>query len=1263
MWLGGVPGFEAMHGDPSSMQSATELPLFGARYGPMADLVWLKDLNGVYLACNRAFQAYLGATEAQILGKNANDFTDAETARRHHQIERQAVAQTQPLSIEEWLTYPDGRRRRMRTTVTGLYGADNEPISILGVAHDITDQPRGDGARYNGTALFRALVEQSTDWIWAIDTRGHHTYSNAMGSAMLGYGEAEFLRINPETLIHPDDLALYRETYRKALAGQTGWRNVVLRWRHRDGGYRHLESSSTVLVDETGQFLGFQGIDRDVTELRRRLEADQQLASIVQYAHDFIGIADMKGNIQFVNQAGRALVGLAPTDDPQGRTIPDFVHATSRALMVEEILPQVLATGHWSGELQFRDFHTDGAIPVLSECFRIDDAAGNPINIATVSRDIIERKRNERMQARHNRVLHTIASLNEMMMAEADEQRLMATICEALVKDNQFRMAWIGRVARDGVRVQVVAGAGLGYDYLSRVDIRCDQSPQGRGPTGEAIRQRRTIINEDTASNRLFAPWRALALSKGYRSSAATPLRACGKVIGAVNLYSDEPNAFGPDEVVLLEKLTADLGLALERRMAEAALRESEERYRQISSVTTDVLFSCVRGDGGMFRIDWAAGSLDRVFGYSVDEVIERGCWRCFVHPDDLSEFDAHIASLCPGQSSECELRIIHKDGSLRFLQTYSKVVATESDRQGDRLYGACQDITEHKAAVSALAESEQRYRALFNASGDCILVLRGDRIVDCNTVTTRILAHTREEIIGQSIIRFSAEIQPDGRRSPARYREIIDEVLHGQTRIFEWRLIRHNGSTFDAEVSVTNVDLGSEAHLIANLRDISERKQAEERIEFLAHHDALTGLPNRILLRDRFDQALAFAERGGSHVAMLFLDLDNFKVVNDTLGHAAGDRLLQTVVSRLGECMRDTDTVSRQGGDEFIVLLNDIYHPEAVERIAGDVLKRLAEPMEIDGHVLNMPCSIGISVYPEDGRNFDTLLQKADTAMYNAKDAGRNTYRFFDEEMNRRAREHLLLQNRLHQALRNGELSLHFQPQLHIGSDSVLGVEALLRWKNPELGDVPPGRFIPVAEDCGVIVPIGTWVLGEACRQAQEWRLAGLGDLSVSVNLSALQFRRTGLVEAVSSALDKSGLPAHLLELELTESMLLKHLDQTLEAVHRLKGLGVRLAIDDFGTGYSSLSYLKRFAVDKLKIDQTFVRDIGSDPDDAAIVRAIIELARGLHLEIVAEGVETEGQLAFLRQAGCQEIQGYLFSRPLAADAFEDFLRNRSIH
>ncbi len=442
----------------------------------------------------------------------------------------------------------------------------------------------------------------------------------------------------------------------------------------------------------------------------------------------------------------------------------------------------------------------------------------------------------------------------------------------------------------------------------------------------------------------------------------------------------------------------------------------------------------------------------------------------------------------------------------------------------------------------------------------------------------------------------------------------------------------------------------------IATLRTRTQREAAEEKLAFLAYHDPLTHLPNRVLLRDRFDRAVTSAEREQSGVALMVLDLDNFKRVNDSLGHDVGDQLLLRVVERLQGCIRESDTISRQGGDEFVVLLNDVRDSLSASRVAQAILDAIAEPFEIGNHSFTTSFSIGISLYPSDGRDFDTLLKHADAALYHAKDNGRDTYHFFAGTMNVDALARMQLHSNLRNAVKNREFLLHYQPQIDIASGAIAGVEALVRWQRPDEGLIAPGRFIPLAEESGLIVQIGEWVLNEACRQMKAWIDDGRHPLVIAVNLSAQQFKRGDIVDTVARALDSSGLPPHLLELELTESILLQDTDSVMATLHKLKKLGVQLSIDDFGTGYSSLAYLKRLAVDKLKIDQSFVRDLSDDKDDAAIIKAVIQLGQALQLCVIAEGVETHEQLDFLRRHGCDQAQGYLIARPLPAKEFEEF-------
>ena len=444
-----------------------------------------------------------------------------------------------------------------------------------------------------------------------------------------------------------------------------------------------------------------------------------------------------------------------------------------------------------------------------------------------------------------------------------------------------------------------------------------------------------------------------------------------------------------------------------------------------------------------------------------------------------------------------------------------------------------------------------------------------------------------------------------------------------------------------------------------------AERAVAEGRAQLhhLAHHDPLTGLPNRSLLRDRVTQALATASRRGENVALMFIDLDRFKEVNDTLGHAIGDALLCHVAAQFTLMLREEDTVCRQGGDEFAIVLTDVDSTAAVSHAVERVMALSSRRASIKGHELPLSMSVGIAMFPQDGEHFDALMQCADTAMYRAKAAGRNAFRFYDPQMNVEASERSRLRWLLAHAIERGELHLHYQPYFHLRSGELAGAEVLLRWTSAELGPVGPNQFIPVAEDGGQIVEIGAWVLRHACAQAAAWQSQGLVLPSVAVNLSILQFRHGDLVHQVADALRESGLPARQLELEITESVLMHETDKVFATADSLKALGVRLAIDDFGTGYSSLAYLKRLSVDKLKIDQSFVRDALASPSTTAIVRAIVDMARALELEVVAEGIETVEEREFLASAHCAMGQGYLFARPMPADQFAAFLAERAGH
>lgn len=506
-----------------------------------------------------------------------------------------------------------------------------------------------------------------------------------------------------------------------------------------------------------------------------------------------------------------------------------------------------------------------------------------------------------------------------------------------------------------------------------------------------------------------------------------------------------------------------------------------------------------------------------------------------------------------------------------------------------------------------------------------------------------------------------------------SRVNEALDKLIsQGTPCDIDHRIVLPNGTDFTIHLQAEGVreEEQEELTIVGTAQDITERKQAEKAIHRLAYYDSLTGLANRVLFKDRLSNALSYAQRHHLHLAALFIDLDRFKVINDTLGHTVGDLLLTHVAERLSESVRQSDSVSRHadhepshalarlGGDEFTILLTTLPHPEDAGRVARRILDSLAHPFSIDGHEIFISASIGISIYPSDGTTVEALLKNADTAMYHAKEQGRNNCQFYSSGLNAAAAERLDLESDLRRALERQEFVVYYQPKLNIHSRKILGAEALVRWKHPKRGLVPPGVFLNAAIDTGLIRPMDEWVLREACRQVKAWELAGLPAITVSANVSNSLFHGRTLPGTVADALRDSGLTPSLLELELTESIAMRDVEASVTMLEGLRTMGVRLSIDDFGTGYSSLSYLQRFPLSRLKIDQSFVRDLLTNENNVKITRAIIAMAHSLNLSVLAEGVETEGQLARLREEGCDEVQGYLFSRPVCAAEFETLLR-----
>ncbi len=660
-------------------------------------------------------------------------------------------------------------------------------------------------------------------------------------------------------------------------------------------------------------------------------------------------------------------------------------------------------------------------------------------------------------------------------------------------------------------------------------------------------------------------------------------------------------------------------------------------------------------------RYEFLSSAAATLFGLRHDNLCATGIDLVSRHmlPGDYEAAIGSIAALAkanPGQRVPCsvEYRLRSVDGQVRHYHD-SMTIEVAADGTPLAVAGVAVDVSQRAATELALKEAEGKFRGTIEAAQVGIFVLQNATFSYANQFLLSAFGYASEDLLGK--------LGPVDLVVPEQREMLIDQVKRRAAgepgKAYEINALRKDGTTFPARVLGTPTTINGLPASVGTLVDISEQKAAENKIRELAEFDPLTGLPNRRLLHDRFAQMVAVAEREQSDLALIFLDLDHFKRINDSLGHSVGDDLLCAVAERLASVIRKIDTLARLGGDEFIFALPGIQAATAAE-VARRLLEVCASPFSVAGHDLTISPSLGISLYPRDGKDLEALLCNADTAMYKAKELGRNNFQFYASEMNVATLEHLLMESSLRRAMNSGEFVLHYQPLICLRTGQITGVEALIRWQHPDLGLIMPDRFIHVAEDTGLINPLGDWVLCEACRQAMVWQEAGLPALRMAVNVAPVQFRQAGFVEELAGALAASGLNAEYLELELTERTVMHDAEINLGTMSAINRMGVELALDDFGTGYSSLAYLRRFPVGKLKIDRSFVRDMVDEADDQAIASTIVLMGHNLRLKVLAEGVETADQLALLRKMGCDMAQGFYFSRAVPAEQLADLLREQ---
>lgn len=1097
---------------------------------------------------------------------------------------------------------------------------------------------------------YRASFEQISVGIAHTTLSGKFLQANALLRALLGYSAAELRRLTTRDLTHADDRDLHDAMRIDLLNGKLDSFTAEKRYVRKDGVQIWVKRAVTLARRSPGGPRYLIQVIEDITE-RKRTEA--QLARVMRarrvtaecdhvlvHASDEIAMLDSMCRI-LVESGGYKMAWAAfATGEPQWpiRAVAHAGYGDDRPM-----------TGNvWSADGRYEGF----MLEVI--------AAGRP----HLSRDILNDPQHARRRARA--VQHGFQSVITLPL-QIDGTFFAALSIYAREADafDDDEIALLAELAGDigyGIANLRVRAARQQAEAAASESERRFKETFEQAAAGIA---RTTLDGRYLQVNRKFADMLGCTLDEMFSMSPRDFMMPeerdridteRGRLLrGEVDSVTAERRFMRKDKRVIWANWTLSIARDAEGKplyfiaVAEDITERKELERRFELTFDYAAIGMVLVGLDGRYQI--ANRKFAAMLGYTPEEL--KGMpQRNASYPEDSAETALQRQRLLNGEldSVTGERRFVRKDGSVFWARRTLSLARGAGD---EPLYyiGVSEDISEQR-------KHRERYQVMFENAAVGITSIGIDGVlVDVNQKFCQMLGYERAELIGLPVRDVT---HPDDVGEGAGYR---DRFTRGEMKsaVGEKRFICKDGSIIWARrtMSVVHDDTGKPQFLVSVVEDISERKRAEDQLKHLAHYDVLTNLPNRLLFYDRLKQALADARRYSWIIGVMFIDIDRFKTINDTLGHAVGDSLLQQAAIRLGSTVRTSDTVGRLGGDEFAVVLSDIGSANDAAVVAQKIMAQFNEPFRVDKGEIFVTASIGITLYPDDGIELDALLKNADVAMYRAKDDGRNTFSFYQPAMDARAAERFDMEVMLRRAVERGEFVLHYQPKIALIGGAIVGAEALIRWNSGELGLVSPLQFIPLAEETGLIVPIGEWALRTACLQNKAWQVAGLPPLAVSVNLSPRQFQQKNLLAAVTNALRDAALDARFLELEITESVLMQHAERTNAVLQSLHDLGVLLSIDDFGTGYSSLAYLKRFPVQRLKIDQSFVRDIASDENDAAIVAAVIAMARSLGLGVVAEGVETREQFDFLAGLKCDECQGFYFSRPVAADEFMRLLRD----
>jgi diguanylate cyclase (GGDEF)-like protein/PAS domain S-box-containing protein len=1197
--------------------AARERALLRAVVDALPERIYVKDRDGRFLLQNAANLAVRGiVNHDDIVGKTVHDIFPPDLAERLEAEDRAVMESGEPLLSREGRTFfgDAGRRggsvRWHLTSKVPLKDAEGRVYGLVGVNRDITDRKRIEEELRESEETFRVTFSQANVGIALLSPEFDYLQANDNYCATLGYAREELIGKNIQDVNYPEDAAHSMRLRERVLAGELRTITLEKQLLRKDGSPVWVNLATSLVRTADGAPKHFITVMQDISE---RKEAERAMRENEELYRNLFERAPVPLLVMEESTLRLLAVNEAALEK-YGYDRDEFTRMSILDLQVEEDRARV------ERELRARD-------PARSAFFlrRHVTKSGERLSVEVTGRPFVYQGRQSRML-----LLNDVTERRRAEQALLEsEERFRAT----------FEQAGVGMALRGvdpenprWLRVNQKLCDILGYtreELLRLTSVELTPPEERRAAIG---------FNEQLVRGEVTSYSR----EKRY-------LRKDGSAIWVNVSLSAVRDADGrPTHVI---SVIQDIS---ERKRVEAALRESEEQFRQLAGNIPQVFWI---SDVALRQTIYLSPASEAMIGRPLHELLadRRALVRC-VHVEDRRRVAAARRRAARGGYDQT-FRVVRPDGSTRWVHDRAFPVRNAAG-EIYRIAGIAEDITARRQAEQALRESEEQFRQL---AGNIPQVFW---ITDVAQKELIYVSPAYERVTGRSI----ATLQADPRswldavhaEDRERVRKARAAALRGNyDEIF--RVVRPDGAVRWVRDRAFPVrDAEGRVHRIAGIgEDITDRRDAEERLMYLAHYDALTSLPNRVLFYDRLKQALAQARRNDWITAVMFFDLDRFKNVNDTLGHSAGDELLKRVSERVMTCVRSGDTVGRLGGDEFAIVLSNLSGPRDATLVAHKIMAALSEPFVLEGSEVFVTASIGITLFPTDSEDQDTLIRNADTAMYRAKELGRNGCQFYTPEMNARALEKLSLETSLRRALERREFLLHYQPKASLAGGEITGVEALLRWRHPELGLIPPADFMPMLEETGLVVAAGEWVLRTACAQIRRWQAAGVKAVPIAINLSARQFQAKDLGQSIARILEEEGVAHDLLELEITESSLVGNADDAANTLAFLNSLGIRVAIDDFGTGYSSLSYLKRFPLDSLKIDGSFVRDVTTDADDAAITRAIITMAHSLELSVVAEGVETAQQLAFLHANGCDEIQGYYFTRPLPAEEVTELLRS----